>query len=219
MEMMSEFFASPADIVLDANRPLLIVDADEVLLRFAAGFDQFLAERGCYLSNDRYLLLGNVFRQMDNAAVPDAEITNFLEAFRDRFDTLEAVNGAVEATTELADLLDIVVLSNIVADHAPARLRNLANLGMGFPLVINSGLKGPAVKMLAARSGKPVFFVDDIPRHLASAAEDAPDVFRIHLVGDARFKTVRPFAEHAHLCADNWQEVTDFIRAHLTPPR
>lgn len=212
---MTEFFASPADIVLDASRPLLIVDADEVLLRFAAGFDRFLAEQGCYLSNDRYLLLGNVFRQADNSPVPDTEITNFLEAFRDHFDSLEAVSGAVEATAELSDLLEIVVLSNMTASHAPARLRNFASLGLGFPLIINSGLKGPAVKALAARSGNPAFFVDDIPRHLASAAEEAPDVFRIHLVGDARFKNARPFAEHAHLRADDWQETADFIRARL----
>jgi len=94
-------------------------------------------------------------------------------------------------------------------------LRNLAALGLDFPLLINSGPKGPAVQTLAKRSGKPAFFVDDIPQHLASAAEKAPDVLRIHLVGDERLRPLLPPAPHAHLRAETWREADTFIRAHL----
>ena len=60
--------------------------------------------------------------------------------------------------------MDIVVLSNISPAQAPPRLRNLAALpDFPFALIANTGPKGPAVKALAARGGKPVFFVDDIP--------------------------------------------------------
>jgi hypothetical protein len=45
---------------------------------------------------------------------------------------------------------------------------------------------------LPARAGRPVFFVDDVPNHHASVAELAPDVFRIHLVGDERLKPLLP---------------------------
>ncbi|HUJ03750.1 MAG TPA: hypothetical protein VLW75_08950, partial [Rhizomicrobium sp.] len=79
----------------------------------------------------------------------------------------------------------------------------------------NAGPKGPAVKSLAARGGAPAFFVDDIPQHLASAAEAAPQVFRIHLVGDERLKPLLPPSPHAHLRAGDWREAAQFIRARL----
>jgi hypothetical protein len=84
-----------------------------------------------------------------------------------------------------------------------------------FPLVVNNGPKGPAVRTLARRSGRPAFFVDDIPQHLASVAEAAPDVFRIHLIGDERLKPLLPLSPHAHLRADTWDQAALFIRARL----
>jgi hypothetical protein len=108
-----------------------------------------------------------------------------------------------------------VVLSNVNPSQAQARLRNLAALGFNMPLLINGGPKGPAVKTLAARAGRPVFFVDDVPNHHASAAELAPDVFRIHLVGDKRLKPLLPVSPHAHLRAADWREADAFIRAKL----
>mgnify|MGYP001545550120 FL=1 len=51
--------------------------------------------------------------------------------------------------------------------------------------------------------------------HLASAAEAAPDVYRIHLIGDERLKPLLPPSPHAHLRAEDWREARDFIRARL----
>jgi hypothetical protein len=125
------------------------------------------------------------------------------------------VDGARESLERLSPLLDIVVLSNVTKAQAPARLRNLARHGFAYPLLTNGGLKGPAVKELAGRSGNPVFFVDDIPQQLASAAEEAPNVFRIHLIGDDRLKPLLPPAPQAHLRAENWRDAETFIRARL----
>ena len=95
-------------------------------------------------------------------------MTALLDEFRRELDWLEPVEGAREALAALAPRIDIVVLTNITPAQASRALRNLAALGLDLPLVANSGLKGPAVKALAARAGRPVFFVDDIPQHLAS---------------------------------------------------
>jgi len=108
-----------------------------------------------------------------------------------------------------------VVLSNISPLQATARRRNLDALGLPFPLVSNSGPKGGAAKSLATRAGRPIFFVDDIPQHLASVADAVPHAFLIHLVGDARLKPILPYSSSAHLRADSWAEAAQFMRDHL----
>jgi hypothetical protein len=215
MSAVPTFYSDAARVPLTAARPLLIVDADEVLLRFAHGFDTFLGRHGFYLDLVSYRLHGNVRRRDDKSTLLDIEVTGLLDEFREDLDWLEPVDGARETIAQLMPLLDIVVLSNVTAVQAPARLRNFAAHGFALPLVINSGPKGPAAKTLAQRSGRPVFFVDDIPQHLASVAEAAPDVIRIHLIGDERLKPLLPLSPHCDLRADTWQQAGAFIRARL----
>lgn len=213
--MSRPFHTHPATVALSGARPLLIVDADEVILRFAEGFDRFLRERALFLDLTSYRLHGNVKRLGDGTPALDVEVTALLEEFRAELDSLEAVEHATEALADLRESLDVAVLSNVTELQALARVRNLATLGFDFPLLVNAGPKGPAVKALALRAASPAFFVDDIPQHLASAAESAPDVYRIHLVGDERLKPLLPPSPHAHLRAQDWREARDFIRARL----
>ena len=142
----------------------MIVDADEVLLRFVEGFDRFLDRQGLFLDLTSYRLHGNVKRQDDRTPVLDVEVTALLDEFRRDLDWLEHVEGARDSLHALSQKLDIVVLTNISPTQAVARLRNLEGFGLDLPLVANSGLKGEAVKALASRSGRPSFFVDDIPQ-------------------------------------------------------
>jgi len=195
---------------LTPRRPLLVVDADEVILRFVDGFDRFLRGGGLFLDLSSYRLHGNVKRQADGASVLDVEVTALLEEFRRELDSLELVDGAQEALRALEARVDIVVLTNISSAQAAARQRNLAALGLDISLVANSGVKGPALRALAA------FFVDDIPQNLASAAEAAPDIWRIHLIGDDRLKPLLPPAAHAHLRAERWSDAYRFIDEKLS---
>jgi hypothetical protein len=201
------------------GRPLVITDADEVILRFVEGLDRFLRAKGLYLDLSTYRLFGNVKRLDDNTPVLDVEVTALLDEFRKDLDSLELVEGAHDALGRLMPRADIVVLTNITPDQAPPRLKNLASFGLDLPLVTNHGLKGPAVKALAARAGRPAFFIDDIPQHLTSAAEHAPDVLRIHLIGDDRLKSLMPPAGDAHHHADSWQDAAAFIARHLDGAR
>ena len=195
---------------------MLIVDADEVILRFVDGFDKFLRREGLFLDLTSYRLHGNVKRLDDNTPILDVEVTALLDEFRRDLDSLEIVDGAHDVLNALKPRLDIVVLTNITPAQGAPRLRNLAALGLDLPLVANSGLKGPAVKALAARAGRPSFFVDDIPQNLTSSAEAAPDVLRIHLIGDERLKPLLPPAAAAHLRAEHWRDAEAFISAKLT---
>lgn len=139
--MVQDFHISPETVPVSPNRPLLIVDADEVLLRFTAGLDRFLAARQLYLDLSSYRLHGNVKRRDDDTALIDIEVTALLDEFRADLDSLDAVEHAVEAMAALARHVQTVVLSNVNASQAPARLRNLAALGFDFPLLVNSGPK------------------------------------------------------------------------------
>ena len=197
------------------GRPLVIVDADEVLLRFVAGFDKFLRERGLYLDLSSYRLHGNVKRLDDNTPILDVEVTALLEEFRSDLDWLEAVDGAQAALAALGTDASIVVLTNISPAQAGPRTRNLMTLGLDLPLIANSGLKGPAVRDLANHAQAATFFVDDIPQQLASAAEHAPDVRRIHLIGDERLKPLLAPSPHAHHYAQDWPSAEAFIRPQL----
>jgi hypothetical protein len=212
---VSGFDLSSALTRVPRGRPLVIVDADEVILRFVDGFDRFLRARGLYLDLTSYRLHGNVKSLADNATALDVEVTALLEEFRQDLDSLEAVPGARESLTNLSRVASIVVLSNISEAQAPARRRNLLSLGFDYPLVVNEGPKGLAVKKLAARACAPSFFVDDIPQHLASAAEMAPEVLRIHLIGDVRLTGLLPLTFHAHYHTGDWGAAEKFIKARL----
>lgn len=200
---------------LTRGRPLLIVDADEVLLRFVEGFDRYLQARGMFLDLSSYRLHGNVKWLAGGEAVLDVEVTALLDEFRRDLDSLEIVEGAQEALQALRPRLDILVLTNISPAQATPRMRNLATHGFDLPLVANSGLKGPAVKALATQAGRPAFFVDDIPHNLASAAQAAPEIWRIHLIGDERLKPLLPPAADAHLRAEDWSQARRFIETKL----
>ncbi len=212
------FHTSPGTVPLEAGRPLLITDADEVLLRFVEGFIRFLEARRLRLDLSSYRLHGNVLRQDDGTPLIDIEVTALLDEFRSDLDSLDAVAHAREALAGLRASVQTVVLSNVTSAQAEPRTRNLAALGFDFPLLVNSGPKGPAVRALAQRAGSPAFFVDDIPMHLDSAAAAAPEVYRIHLIGDERLKPLLPPAPAAHLHAQDWRAAAAFIRARLPAP-
>ncbi len=197
------------------GHPLLIVDADEVILQFVAGFDAFLRRQGLYLDLASYRLHGNVRRLDDNSAVLDVEVTALLDEFRSELDWLEAVTGAQPALASLAGSVSVAVLTNISPTQAGPRARNLMTLGLDLPLIANNGLKGPAIRDLARHAAAQTFFVDDIPQQLASAAEHAPEVVRVHLVGDERLKPLLAPSPHAHHYADDWASAERFIREQL----
>jgi len=209
------FDISSALTSIKPGRPLIIVDADEVILGFIDGFDRFLQTQDFCLDLTSYRLHGNVKRLADKSALLDVEVTALLEEFRDGLDSLEAVPGACDSLITLSEMATVVVLSNVTQGQAPARRRNLLSLGLDFPLIANSGVKGPAIKALVARLYASSFFIDDIPQHLASAAEHAPEVFRIHLVGNERLTGLLPLPIHAHCNAGDWAAAERFIRAHL----
>src|ERR1700741_864893 len=163
---MSDPFSLGAALArIRPGRPLVVTDADEVLLRFVDGFDRFLKPKGLFLDIVNYRLHGNVKRLDDRTTLLDVEVTALLDEFRRDLDSLEAADGALDVLAALEGRASVVVLTNITPPQAAARARNLPRLGLDVPLVSNSGWKGAAVKQLSSRAAAPSFFLDDVPRH------------------------------------------------------
>ncbi len=215
-ELGDDIIAQIDAIDLVRGRPLLISDADEVLLQFCVGLERYLETQGLWLDLQSYALTGNIKRRSDNIAVPPTEVPALLEAFfTSEASRLEAVNGASEALLALTGRAQIVVLTNVPPDQRHIRAASLAEQGMPYPVIANKGLKGAAVKRLAARVEAPVFFLDDIPHNLASVADAHDDATLIHFIADKRLAKLIPPSKHSHFHTSDWSDARGFIERHL----
>ncbi|MFP6757086.1 MAG: hypothetical protein VCC99_02545 [Alphaproteobacteria bacterium] len=209
--------ATIAGLTLDANRPLIISDADEVLFAFMAAFEAFLIANEHYFDWSSFALDGNVRRKADSEPVERPQVLAMLgQFFADHTETIAPVPEAASSLDRLSDRAQIVVLSNIPADQATARSAALRRHGMAYPLIASSGPKGPAVSALAARAGTPVFFIDDGPNHHRSVARHANHVRRIHMIADERLARLIDQAPDSDHRADDWPTLRALIESELS---
>ena len=202
-------------IDIEAGRPLLITDADEVLFAFMAGLESYLQGEGLSFDFSSFAITGNVKDSGGQALDRDA-VKGHLGVFFERHtEGLDPVDQAAETLAELSRDAQIVVLSNIPLPQRGARARALARHGMDYPLIANEGAKGPAVAMLHERALAPAIFIDDIPHNHSSVRDHAEDVHRLHFVADTRLAKLIPPAEHSHARADTWPEARPIIERHL----
>lgn len=206
-----------AALALTRGRPLLIVDADEVLFYFMRGLERFLDGRDLYFDWASYALHGNIRQRQDNAPVA-AEILHPLlqRFFAEATEELEPVDGAAEALAALSETAQIVVLSNVPMPAREARIRALARHGMAYPLIANTGPKGPAVATLLRQVMAPAAFVDDIPHNHTSVAAMAPAAHRLHYIADQRLAALLGPAPDCHHRAETWPDLQAHIHSLLT---
>ena len=195
-------------------RPLVICDVDEVVVHFLKGLETFLAERDLWLDPASFALNGNIRRLSDDAPVPTDELGGLLTDFfavRTRF--LEAISGASEALAALAPSADIVMLTNLPDEFRADRIANLAGHGIPYPVVTNSGPKGPAIRTLAAGRQAPVVFIDDNHGYLLSAHEHSPRTHLVHFLQDQRFARHVGHFDCMSLRTDNWTDAGAHLAA------
>ena len=83
--------------------------------------------------------------------------------------------------------------------------------GLPFPVITNSGPKGPAIKHLSGRTSGQKVFVDDSPNFVKSSFEFAPEVKIVHFLHDERFvKMHQPFDFVSHTTGD-WDDAKRHI--------
>ncbi|WP_118135894.1 hypothetical protein [Oceanicella sp. SM1341] len=201
-------------LALDENRPLLVVDADEVMVHFAEHLTRWLEAQGWALRLTEYKLDGAI-RHIETGEPPGAlRLRELLDGFIDAETRNQlAVEGAADTLAALSRHTQVVVLTNVPARVRADRVANLAALGMGYPLLANSGPKGPALAALAGRVSAPVAFVDDSPLQIDSAARHAAGVRRIHFSGSEMLRAILPPVPRADHAVLSWEEIAGLLGA------
>ena len=198
---------------LQADRPLVIVDVDEVLGLFLKSFGAYLEREGLELRVDRYGLFQCIYRPQEAEPVPRAQSQPLFEAFfRTHCGEMEPAPGAVAALERLARRAEIVILSNAPADAERLRADWLRRHGLAYPLILNVGLKGPITAGLVGQSRGRSAFIDDLLPNLDSVADHAPQTATFHHVADERLRPYAPVSER-HRRIDDWTELGLAIEA------
>jgi len=199
-----------------ADRPLLVVDVDEVVLRFVPHLEAFIGRLGYRLTPVSFGITGNVTRLDSCRAVPAPEVAALIAGFfAAHVGDQMPVDGAAGALARLARACDVVLLSNVPAEHGPRRAARLVELGLPHTLVVNDGPKGPALAHLARRAARPLFFVDDGPQNLASVRDAGVEARLVHFVDDPRYFRLAPDVPGTWLKTRDWREVAKRIEAAL----
>lgn len=203
------------------TRPLLICDCDEVLLHMVRHFATWLDEaHDVEFAYNSWELARNM-RRRSGPALTTAEMGGFLGGFFPaEMHRQTLVPHAREALALLAERADIVILTNLQDECRTHRIDQLAAFDIAHRVECNQGGKGSPVAALVAEHGDPVtVFVDDLPHHHQSVAEQAPHVWRLHMVAEPELASGVPPAPHAHARIDDWREAQDWIAARFAEGR
>ena len=205
-----------AALKLHSGRPLLICDVDEVALHFVRGFEEWLERHDLWLDPTSYEFEGNVRKKDTNGAISNSRLEWLLrDFFASRIGGLDPIDMAAHALADLSGRAQIVMLTNLPhAYHAPRRA-NLARHGMDYPLITNTGPKGPAVRALSAMSARKSIFIDDHPDFLESARAHAPRTALVHFLHDPRFAPHARRITGRHARVTDWRQASEAIMAAL----
>ena len=143
-------------LTLEPTRPLIVTDADEVLLKFMQRVEVYLESIGLWIDLKNFGLTNNIKSRETNEPVQIPTLID--DFFAAETPHIEAADGAADTLAALSAHAQLVVLTNLPGDHKQARIDNLKGHGMNYPVVVNSGLKGPPVKWLADKVEAPVSF-------------------------------------------------------------
>lgn len=193
-------------IPLDRARPLVICDADDVLFHFLPGFAAFLETRGLYFDWTSYSLDGTIHHAGDGGAIAVEKAGGLLDEFFGHVEDLTPIEGASQALGAIAERAQIIIMTNIPVRVAEGRRRSLDRHGLSYPMVMNVGGKGPAVRYLASRAGRPTIFIDDMPRQHASVAKNSSEVVLIHFVAEPRIDALLRDTVPCHHKAKSWAQ-------------
>lgn len=205
-----------ASLDIDPDKPLIICDADEVLIEFAKPLEAFLADHALTIDFRSFALVGNIRRVADRSVVEAEEVSALIDDFLGHVvDRPSAVPDCVDAIDHLRQQARVLVLTNIPHHLRQRREQALASIGLDLPVFSNSGEKGPMVAEIVRSHQAPVVFLDDMPSHHSSVAKHARHVHRIHFVADNRLARLIAPADDCHIRTDLWTECVTHIKTHF----
>lgn len=195
-------------------RPLLITDCDEVLLHMVRHFGVWVGEtHDIDFTPDGGDFSTAMKRRGDGPDITRDDMWAMLDGFFPaEMDRQTLVPHAREALASLAEIADIVVLTNLQDQCRQPRIEQLAKFGIRHRVECNQGGKGAPVAKLVAEHGNPVtVFVDDLAVHHDSVARHAPQVHRLHMISEPAMAPNVPKAPAAHARIDDWNDAEVWI--------
>jgi len=206
------------DLDIRPTAPLLIVDVDEVLAHFMAGFERYVGRHGYEMRIDRFALFQNLYRpgQADHLDIETGKAL-FDDFFRHGADDLDPVEGAAEALATLSQRAGVVILTNAPAHALESRTGWLSKHGFDYPMILHSGLKGPTIAGMAARTRGPAAFIDDLLPNLESSALSAPAVARFQIIADTRLRPYAPTVPDRHDLHEDWATLGPALGVVIAP--
>lgn len=201
------------------SRPLLITDCDEVLLHFVRHFTDWLdTEHGIAFRPVGGHFANAARRKSDGELVSTEQLFEWLGDFFDAEMARQTiVPYAREALARIAEVADIVILTNLADHRLDGRVGQLKALGIEHRVICNGfGPKGAGVAALVEEYAPSVtIFVDDLAWHHTAVAEAVPEVLRLHMVAEPTIAGEVTPAEHAHARIDDWADALPWILGHF----
>jgi len=200
------------------NRPLVITDCDEVLMHMVVPFAEWVdAEHGVIFRIEDASFANALKRKECGTPLEAAEVWPLLDGFfRKEMTRQYPIAGALAAMAAIGAEADIVVLTNVGPEHQQARIEQLALHDFHAPVIGSRGGKGEPVRRLIEQYQPSVaVFIDDLAGHHQSVAHEAPDVWRLHLVGEPAIADKIAPSPYAHARIDDWTPARDWILARL----
>lgn len=197
-----------------SGRPLLITDCDEVLLHMVVPFADWVDEaHHIHFDLESGEFVNALRHKATGIALGHDEIWPLLRGFfATEMHRQYPIEGALEAIHEIAQVADIVVLTNLSDHEREGRIHQLRSVGVEFPVFTNQGGKGPLLRQIVADyAPTSTVFVDDLGHNHSSVAEHAPDVWRLHMVGEPRLAPRIKPNPHAHARIDDWPSARQWI--------
>ena len=197
-------------------RPVIISDADEVILHFADVLSEYLLTQGMYVNFTSYALEGNLkYKDSDQPVERESFETIFHDFFENYVEKQPLVKDSVENLNKLSEICDIVILTNIPHFFADRRRKQLIKEGINYPMISNSGPKGPILNKIQEMTPEKLIFIDDISHHHKSVAELVPDSLRIQFIANNHLSNIEQKSEYCqHRCYD-WAEIEKTIKNYL----
>ena len=201
------------------NRPLVITDCDEVLMHMVVPFAEWVdSEHGVIFRIEDASFANALKRKECGTPLEAAEVWPLLDGFfRQEMTRQYPIAGALAAMAAIGAEADIVVLTNVGPEHQQARIEQLALHDFHAPVIGSRGGKGEPVRRLIEQYKPSVaVFIDDLAGHHHSVAVEAPEVWRLHLVGEPAIADKIAASPYAHARIDNWTSAREWIMARLS---
>jgi len=199
------------------DRPLIVCDVDDVVLHFAAPFQDFLRGEGHELLPRSFRLTGNIVSIATQIEIEHSEVRRLIEAFFEAQETWQIpFDLVVQTLTALSRDVDVVFLTAMPPRYRDHRRRLLDRLELPFPLIASEEPKGPIMRRLHAERTLPSVFIDDMAHNLHSVRDHLPQSLLLHMMPDSPLHLLAPKPEGVTRAAD-WTHAEELIRTHIAP--